>query len=134
MSDYTSFTVEQYEEVSVLKWTESAAKRVLHNGELRVELQAFVLTTKPRCVIASFTRLTQCPSSLVGGLIGLNKQLKERSSSLTLCEMNQLLREQFEQLNVDRVFQIADSAADAITACEESIASGGECDQDEIKH
>ena len=38
MSNYTFFTVEQYGKVCVLTWTESAATRVLHNGELRIEL------------------------------------------------------------------------------------------------
>ena len=121
MSDYTFFTVEQYDQVSVLTWTKSAATRVL-NGELRVELQAFVLTTKSSCVVASFAQLGQCSSSLIGGLVGLNRQLNERGSRLKLYEMNPPLREQFDRLNLDRVFEIHGSLSDAIATCEESAA------------
>lgn len=126
MSNYRSFTVEQYDKVSVLTWAESAATRDSHNGELRVELQAFVLTAKPPCVVVSFARLTRCPSALIGGLIGLKRQLAERGSGLQLCEMNQQLREQFERLHLDRVFEIHDSVAEAIAACEEAVTSGGQ--------
>lgn len=133
MSDYKFFTVEQYGKVSVLTWTESAATRDSHNGELRFELQAFVLTAKPSCVVVSFAHLGQCPSALIGGLIGLKRQLTERGSGLQLCEMNQQLHEQFERLHLDRVFEIHDSVADAIVACEEAVTSGGHHGQDETK-
>ncbi len=123
MADYRFFTVEQYDQASVLTWTKLAAKRVLLNGELRFELRAFVLTTKPSCVVASFARLTQCPSSLIGCLVGLNRQLKERGSRLKLCELNPSLREQFNRLHLDRVFEICDSVSDAVVACEEKTFS-----------
>lgn len=125
MSDYKFFTVDQYDKVTVLTWAESAAARDSHNGELRVELQAFVSTAKPTCVVVCFARLTQCPSALIGGLVGLKRQLTERASGLQLCDMNQQLREQFERLHLDRVFEIHDSVADAIAACEEAVTSGG---------
>ena len=127
MSDYTYFTVEQYSSVSVLTWKESGAMRDSLNGELRVELQAFVLTAKPTCVVVSFAQLRQCPSALIGGLLALKKQLAERGTGLQLCEMNQL-HEQFERLHVDRLFDIHDSVADAIAACEEVVKSGGQHD------
>lgn len=129
MSDYTFFTVEQYGNVSILTWTESAATRVLRNGELRVEMRAFVVTTKPHCVIVRFAQLRQCPSSLIGGLIGLNGQLKERGGRLKLCEMDQLLREQFDRLHLDSVFEIHGSLSEAITACEVSDAEVGQHDE-----
>lgn len=128
MSDYKYFTVEQYSRVPVITWTESAATRDSLNGELRVELQAFVLTTKPTCVVVSFAQLRQCPSALIGGLIGLKRQLAERGSDLQLCEMNQQLHEQFERLHLDCVFNIHDSVADALAACEEVVASRGQDD------
>jgi anti-anti-sigma regulatory factor len=124
MYNYKFFNVEQYDKVSVLTWTESAATRILHNGELRVELRAFLLTTRPSCVVVSFAQLRQCPSALIGGLVGLNRQLQERGIRLTLCEMNQRLREQFERLHLDSVFEIRDSVADAIVACEEAVTNG----------
>jgi anti-anti-sigma regulatory factor len=124
MYNYKFFNVEQYGKVSVLTWTESAATRILHNGELRVELRAFLLTTRPSCVVVSFAQLRQCPSALIGGLVGLNRQLQERGIRLTLCEMNQRLREQFERLHLDSVFEIRDSVADAIVACEEAVTNG----------
>jgi anti-anti-sigma regulatory factor len=124
MYNYKFFNVEQYDKVSVLTWTESAATRILHNGELRVELRAFLLTTRPSCVVVSFAQLRQCPSALIGGLVGLSRQLQERGIRLTLCEMNQRLREQFERLHLDSVFEIRDSVADAIVACEEAVTNG----------
>ncbi len=90
-----------------------------------VELRAFVLTTKPSCVAVSFAQLTQCPSSLMGCLVGLNRQLKERGSWLKLCELNPSLREQFDRLHLDRVFQLYGSVSDAIAACEEQALSEG---------
>lgn len=117
----------------VLTWTESAASRVLRSGELRVELQAFVLITKPSCVVVSFAQLEQCSSSLIGGLVGLNRQLTERGSRLKLCEMNPPLREQFQRLRLDRVFEIHGSLSDAIAACEEGAIGGGQHGQDETE-
>lgn len=126
MSDYKYFTVEQYSRVSVLTWTESAATRASLNGELQVELQAFVLTTKPTCVVVSFAQLRQCPSALVNGLVGLKRQLGERGSALKLCEMNALLLEQFDRLHLGSVFEIHGSLSDALAACEEHATSGGQ--------
>ena len=124
MYEYNFFTVEQFDNISVLTWTESAARRASHNGERRVELRAFVLTAKPSCVVVSFTRLTQCPSALIGALIGLNRQLIERGSRLTLCEMNPALREQFNRHHLEQVFEIHGSLSDAMADCEESTAGG----------
>jgi len=126
MSNYTFFIVEPYANVCVLTWTKAAATRVLHNGELEIELRAFALTTKARCVIVSFARLAQCPSSLIGGLIGLNRQLKERGGSLILSELNQHVCEQFARLQLGSLFEVRNSVADAITLCEEVVTSRGE--------
>lgn len=126
MCDYKFFTYEQYDTVSVLTWMGTAATQNSHNGELRVELQAFVMTAKPNCVVLSFAQLRQFPSALIGGLLGLKKLLAERGSRLQLCEMNKQLREQFERLHLDSVFEIRDSVADAIVACEEAGTSGGQ--------
>lgn len=123
MSEDTFFTVEQIGPTSVLTWADSAAKRDSHNGELRVELQAFVMTAKPRCVVVSFARLTHCPSALIGALIGLNRQLKERGSGLKLCEMHPPLLKQFDRLHLGSVFEIHGSLSDALAACEEHATS-----------
>lgn len=119
MADFTFFTVEQYDQVSVLTWNESAVTRDEFNGELKIEFQAFLFTAKPKCVVVSFAQLKQCPSSLIGGLIVLNKQLNIRESRLKLCEMNTLQRAQFARLHLDRVFEIHDSLSDAMASCEE---------------
>lgn len=121
MSDYMFFTIDQYEEMAVLTLTEAAVTRVLQDGELRVELDAFLLTAKPRCVMVSFARLKRCPSSLIGGLIGLNKKLKERGNRLKLCDLAPSLREQFRRLSLDRVFEIHNSLSDAVAECDQLV-------------
>ena len=124
MSDYTFFEIDQYESMSLLTLKESAATWALQDGELRIELEAFVLARRPRCVIVSFARLERCPSSLIGGLIGLNRKLKERGCRLQLCEMNSPLRELFHRLSLNRLFEMHGSLSDAAAACEQWLVEG----------
>ncbi len=121
MSVYTYFTTEQYEGVSVLTWNASAVGTLL-NGELGVELKAFVMTAKPRCVVVSFAQLTRCPTSLLNGLIVLHKQLDARGGRLVLCDVSGKLREQFDQLAPEVMLEIHDTLAEATAACQEDAA------------
>lgn len=123
MPDYQFFKVDQYDKVFVLTWTELAATRILQDNEVQVELQAFVLTAKPGCVVVSFTQLAQCPSSLIASLIVLKRRLEEHANGLQLCGMSTQLREQFQRLHLGRVFEIHDSVSDAIEACELAVTN-----------
>jgi hypothetical protein len=65
--------------------------------------------------------------------MGLKRQLAERQTDLQLREMNGQLHGQVERIHLDRVFEIHDSLADAIVACEEAVTCGGQHGQDENK-
>ena len=126
MSDYTFFDINQYENMTVLTLTESAATRDLQDGVLRVELEAVVLASRPQCVMVSFAKLERCPSSLIGGLIGLNRRLKDRGIRLLLCEVNSKLYEQFKRLSLDRLFEIHNSFSGAVAACDQTLIEGNQ--------
>jgi anti-anti-sigma regulatory factor len=111
------FTIEQYDRVAVLTWTKTAVTRELHNREMRAQIQAFVLTTRPEFVVVNFAQLACCTSSLLRGLMILAKQLDLQGGRLILCEMSQQLRKQFDQLHISSRFEIQQSLSDATTAC-----------------
>jgi len=118
MPNYTYFSVANYNSVCILTWDKSAGKRALLDADPRAELQTLLATDHSRCVVASFSQLEQCTSSLMAALLAFRKKLNESGRRLKLCEMNPAVRGHFERLRLDQVFEIYDTFSIAVTACD----------------
>lgn len=92
MAYYRFFTVEHFDNVSAMTFTEAAATRASEEGELRVELNEFASSVASTCVVVNFARLATRQSALIGVLVGLKKLLKGENR-LHLCEMNSHLKD-----------------------------------------
>ena len=118
MRDFTFFTVESQDGVAVVHWKESEISRSSLDRELHTELCSWVADSKPCRVLVSFADLQRCPSALLGGLIGMRKQLAADGGELKLCDVNSFMQEKLRRLNLERMFDIHTDRSDAIIAFE----------------
>jgi anti-anti-sigma factor len=71
-------------------------------------------------VLLHFGRLTFMSSMALGMLIRVNKKCKEYEVTLKLCNITPDIREVFKLTGMDKVFDIHNDAAGAMTAFKES--------------
>lgn len=84
---------------------------------LRQDLRRLLESIPTSNMIVDFAGVVSCSSGALGALIETQKQLTLRSGRLSLCRLDDHLRQKLQTLNLeDTVFPIYESESDALAA------------------
>lgn len=116
MDEYKYFQVEQCETVPVLALVDPSKLDFMMMTGLSDELTGFFLKKSPERLVIDFTQVAMCSSVTIASLIDARNHICEGGGKIALCGMNADVREVFRVTNLDTLFTICDSAADALKA------------------
>jgi anti-sigma B factor antagonist len=101
--------------VSVVEFADRKILEELSIQEIGEELDRLVESEPGIKLLLNFTNVDHLSSAALGMLITLNKKIKERSGALKLSDINRQIFEVFKITRLNRVFDIHDSANEALS-------------------
>jgi len=100
--------------VSVAEFADRKILEELSIQEIEEELGQLVESEPGIRLLLSFRNVDHLSSAALGMLVTLNKKVKEQSGSLKLSDINRQIFEVFKITRLNRVFEIHDTADDAL--------------------
>ncbi len=116
MDEYKYFQVEQHEGAPVLVLIDPSKLNFMMMTGLRDELTGFFLENSPKRLVIDFTQVASCSSVTIASLIDARNHICEGGGNITLCGMSEDVRAVFRVTNLDTLFTICDTVADALKA------------------
>lgn len=102
-------------EVSVIEFADRKILEELSIQEIGDELHQVVEAEPGIKLLLNFKNVDHLSSAALGMLITLNKKVKEQSGDLKLSDINRQIFEVFKITRLNRVFDIHDTAEQALT-------------------
>lgn len=106
--------VRRSEGVSVVEFADRKILEELSIQEIGEELDRLVETEAGIKLLLNFKNVDHLSSAALGMLITLNKKIKERKGALKLSDINRQIFEVFKITKLNKVFEIHDSAEQAL--------------------
>ena len=106
--------------ISVVEFAERKILEELSIMEIGEELERLVESEPGIQLLLNFENVDHLSSAALGMLINLNKTVKARSGKLKLSDIKRQIFEVFKITRLNRVFDIHDSADDALAGFEHS--------------
>ncbi len=107
--------IKRAEGVSVVEFADRKILEELSIQEIGEELDRLVESEPGIKLLLNFQNVDHLSSAALGMLITLNKKIKERSGALKLSDINRQIFEVFKITRLNRVFDIHDSANEALS-------------------
>jgi len=98
-------------QVTELRLVDPVRFDVADYAELRDEVGRFVEQYRPPELLVDFSRVPFCSTAIMDALLTARKRMETYGGQLRLCGMNHMVRESFQRLNLDTVFEIHTTAA-----------------------
>lgn len=111
----THLRIKRSEGVSVVEFADRKILEELSIQEIGEELDRLVDAEPGIRLLLNFRNVDHLSSAALGMLITLNKKVKERSGELKLSDINRQIFEVFKITRLNRVFEIHDTADQALT-------------------
>ncbi len=108
--------IKRSDSVSVVEFADRKILEELSIQEIGEELDQIVESEPGVKLLLNFKNVDHLSSAALGMLITLNKKIKERDGDLKLSDINRQIFEVFKITKLNRVFDIHDSADDAMAA------------------
>lgn len=102
-------------DVNVVEFADRKILEELSIQEIQEELDRLVDSEPGIRLLLSFRNVDHLSSAALGTLITLNKKIKERSGELKLSDINRQIFEVFKITRLNRVFDIHDTADEALS-------------------
>lgn len=102
--------------VSIVEFADRKILEELSIQEIGEELQQVVASESGIKLLLNFKNVDHLSSAALGMLITLNKRVKEQAGGLKLSDINRQIFEVFKITRLNRVFDIHDSAEQALAA------------------
>ena len=106
--------------VSLVEFADRKILEELSIQEIGDELDRLVEAEPGIQLLLNFHNVDHLSSAALGMLISLNKKIKERSGKLKLSDINRQIFEVFKITRLNRVFEIHDTADEALAGFERS--------------
>lgn len=100
--------------VSVVEFVDRKILEELSIKEIEDELIGLIESEPGIKLLLNFQNVDHLSSAALGTLITLNKKIKEQNGALKLCDINRQIFEVFKITRLHRVFDIQDTADQAI--------------------
>ena len=116
MSTYRRITINEVDDISVVRFVD---KKIVDSGsieQLGEELNALVLVDKRAKILLNFDNVEFMSSAALNKLISLNNKVKAANGRLKLCSLRAEIKEVFTITKLDRVFDLRKTELDAISA------------------
>lgn len=107
--------IKRAEGVSVVEFADRKILEELSIQEIGEELDRLVESEPGIKLLLNFQNVDHLSSAALGMLITLNKKIKERSGLLKLSNINRQIFEVFKITRLNRVFDIHESANEALS-------------------
>ncbi len=101
--------------VALVEFADRKILEELSIQEIGDELQRIVAAEPGIRMLLNFQNVDHLSSAALGMLINLNKKVKEQSGALRLSDINRQIFEVFKITRLNRVFDIHDTQAQALT-------------------
>jgi len=75
-------------------------------AQFRDELFRFLEMYRPPTLLVDFSRVPFCSTAIMDALLTARNRLGTYGGKLRLCGMNHMVRESFQRLNLDTVFDV----------------------------
>ena len=108
--------VRQVDGVSVVEFADRKILEELSIQEIGEELGKLVDDAPGIRLLLSFRNVDHLSSAALGMLITLNKKVKEQNGQLKLSDINRQIYEVFKITRLNRLFDIHDTAEEALAA------------------
>ena len=115
MAIYRYLKVSHRGEVCIVRFAEAKLVNPVVE-ELGYEFQSVAALENSGKVLMNFAGVTFVASGLLGKLLLLNRRLKQEGGRLTLCEMVPQVRAIFSTMQLDQMFDILETEAEAFAA------------------
>ncbi len=112
----THLRIRRSDSISIVEFADRKILEELSIQEIGEELDQLVETEPGIKLLLNFKNVDHLSSAALGMLITLNKKVKERDGVLKLSDINRQIFEVFKITKLNRVFDIHDTAEDALAA------------------
>jgi anti-sigma B factor antagonist len=112
----THLKIRRSDSISIVEFADRKILEELSIQEIGEELDQLVESEPGIKLLLNFKNVDHLSSAALGMLITLNKKVKERDGALKLSDINRQIFEVFKITKLNRVFDIHDTAGDAIAA------------------
>ena len=94
----------------------------------RISDELLGVADRPDChrLLLDFSGVAQLSSAMLAQLVRLHRKMEPKGENLRLCGLNSQLRSVFATTKLDRLFDITDNEAGAITAVAPQVFSSAE--------
>ena len=106
--------IKRNEDVSVVEFADRKILEELSIQEIGEELERLVEAEPAIKLLLNFKNVDHLSSAALGMLITLNQKVKDTNGGLKLSDINRQIFEVFKITRLNRVFDIHDSAAQAL--------------------
>lgn len=112
----THLRMRRSDSISIVEFADRKILEELSIQEIGEELDQLVETEPGIKLLLNFKNVDHLSSAALGMLITLNKKVKERDGVLKLSDINRQIFEVFKITKLNRVFDIHDTAEEALAA------------------
>jgi anti-sigma B factor antagonist len=117
MSNYSHFQIEKREGILIVRFLDRRLSAELAISTVGDELYAVAARPDCRDLVLDFSAVEFFTSAMFGKLLTLNKTMASKGGTLRLCEICPNLRIMFRLTHLERILDIRETLADAISAC-----------------
>ncbi len=110
--------IDQIGKVAVAQFRESHISNALQIEELGLELYRLIEEDSRKRLVLDFSQVKFFSSAAIGKLISANGKVKARNGTMKLCNISPEILDVLRTCKLDRVFDIRQDGADAMSSFE----------------
>jgi anti-sigma B factor antagonist len=118
MPQYRHLQVSTHNGVIVARFMDERLTDDLALAEVGEELHSLVAEEKCPKLLLSFAGVTYLSSAMLGKLISINRQLREKGGKLKLCELCPIIQEVFTLTKLNQIIDIRTTESEGLKAFE----------------